>query len=323
MVWIKLDDGFMRCNKVKFAGRDARDLFLAALSHCNRDLTDGFIAEHFLTDLAVDAGIPPSPASIKKCLAKLLAVAPLETNPMLIRVEGGYQIHDYLEYQPSRKDVIESREDLSQKRSEAGKRGMASRWHGKKPGGDGGGSHNKTITNDNKLDNNSNNNHDNKAYQNDNTSITPYPVSPESVIVDGDSLGLSGGNAHGQADAPPPDNQPVKAGPKEPHRAVTLFNERRRLLRGRPATRNAQLEGRMVRLFTDHGETAFTKALDGYFSGLGGSDDFPARKGYDLATFVRQFDTWESGGAVKGRKPAAVAAPPDDRYAHLPPRTAH
>lgn len=43
-------------------------------------------------------------------------------------VEPGYFIPDYLAYNPTRASVMEKREELSQKRAEAGRKGAMKRW---------------------------------------------------------------------------------------------------------------------------------------------------------------------------------------------------
>lgn len=49
--------------------------------------------------------------------------------PSWERVDRGWVIHDYLEHNPSRAEVEAKRADLAVKRSEAGSKGAASRWH--------------------------------------------------------------------------------------------------------------------------------------------------------------------------------------------------
>ncbi len=109
MPWVKLDDAFFDNIKIIEAGRDARDLYIAGLCFCARRLTDGFIPEGQVPRLAADAGVENAP-----CLAtKLLTVGLWEST------EGGYEVHDYLEYNPSRDEALA----LRQVRSEAGRVG--------------------------------------------------------------------------------------------------------------------------------------------------------------------------------------------------------
>lgn len=109
MAWVKVDDQFFRHPKVMSAGRDARDLYLVGLCYCAQGLTDGFIPSQALRVLAAEAEIDTGPASA----AKLVDVGLWEPT------EGGYAIHDYHEYQPSKERVLATREA----RAEAGSRG--------------------------------------------------------------------------------------------------------------------------------------------------------------------------------------------------------
>lgn len=50
--------------------------------------------------------------------------------PSWIRVEGGWQIHDFEKHHPLKAEIMQKRADVSAKRSEAGRIGAAKRWHG-------------------------------------------------------------------------------------------------------------------------------------------------------------------------------------------------
>lgn len=50
--------------------------------------------------------------------------------PSWVRVEGGWQIHDFEKHHPLRSEIEEKRAKVSEARSRAGKRGNESRWHG-------------------------------------------------------------------------------------------------------------------------------------------------------------------------------------------------
>lgn len=90
MSWVKLDDQFFSNPKVLLAGRDARDLYLAGLAFCAAQLTDGFIPDNALRMLAAQADVD-EPAALA---VRLVAVDLWE------RLDGGYQIHDWLKYNP-------------------------------------------------------------------------------------------------------------------------------------------------------------------------------------------------------------------------------
>lgn len=48
--------------------------------------------------------------------------------PSWIRVEGGWQIHDFEKHHPLKAEIMQKRADVSAKRSEAGRKGLAKRW---------------------------------------------------------------------------------------------------------------------------------------------------------------------------------------------------
>lgn len=105
MAWVKLDDDFFSNPKVIKAGRDARDLYLAALCFCNRGLTDGFIPEEALRRLAADADIDDPRTHAER----LVEVG------LWLHAEGGYQVHAYLEFQPSAESVKQKREEAAER----------------------------------------------------------------------------------------------------------------------------------------------------------------------------------------------------------------
>lgn len=125
MSWVRVDDGFYSHPKRWLLGErlDAIGLWLLCLCYASHQLTNGYVPKEF-----VDANRPRPDR--RKTLQALLDVG------MLVAVEGGYVIHDYLDYQPSREDVVAKRSEVSAARSEAGKKGAAARWqtHGKADG---------------------------------------------------------------------------------------------------------------------------------------------------------------------------------------------
>jgi hypothetical protein len=104
--WVKLDDKFPDHHKVAVAGPLASWLYVCGLAYCNRMLTDGFIPTGMVRRLAdVDGAM--------RLAARLVAAGMWEP------VEGGYLVHDYADYQPTRERV----ETVSEVRAEAGRRG--------------------------------------------------------------------------------------------------------------------------------------------------------------------------------------------------------
>ena len=115
-MWTRLDDRFFFHPKVQAAGKDATLLYLAGLTYSAGQLTDGFLNR----------------AAVRICAGMVdVAVTEAET---LVQVglweptNGGYLVHDFRDYNPSAEEVKAKREDISRIRSEAGKKGMASRW---------------------------------------------------------------------------------------------------------------------------------------------------------------------------------------------------
>lgn len=100
---MKLDDAFADHPKVMAAGPLASWLHVCALLYCSRLLTDGYIPIAQVRKLAdIDGAID---------LADRLVEVGLWD-----RADDGYQVHDYLDYNPSREDTLRRREyDRSRK----------------------------------------------------------------------------------------------------------------------------------------------------------------------------------------------------------------
>lgn len=99
MAWVRLDDTFPEHPKVLQVGGDAAWLHVCALAYCNRNETDGMVTLQVLPRLS-DRRRPTA-------LAELLVAA-----GMWDLAPGGWTIHDYLKFQPSR-------ETMERKRAEA------------------------------------------------------------------------------------------------------------------------------------------------------------------------------------------------------------
>ena len=111
MSWFKLDDRIFDNPKIAALSDRAKVAFLESGTYCARELTDGFV-----------------PLNKAKAIAGT-ARALKELVPGLWEpVAGGYRIHDYLDYNPTRAQVLATK----QTRSEAGSKGAANRWQGAK-----------------------------------------------------------------------------------------------------------------------------------------------------------------------------------------------
>ena len=104
VTWFKVDDSFYDHPKIFDAPDCAVALWTRAGTWSARNLTDGF----------VPAGMPA-----RLCDDPDTAVRQLMTRGLWNRTKGGYQFHDWAEYQPSAEAVKKLRET----RAEAGKRG--------------------------------------------------------------------------------------------------------------------------------------------------------------------------------------------------------
>jgi hypothetical protein len=109
MAWVRLDDGFPYHPKAIRVGPYGRDLFTCGLCYANRFLTDGFIPEVALRQIA--PGLP-NPGRI---VALLVSAALWE------ECEGGWRIHDYHEYQASGAEIRAAQERTRAIRSAGGR----------------------------------------------------------------------------------------------------------------------------------------------------------------------------------------------------------
>jgi hypothetical protein len=105
MAWVRIDDGFPDHPKALQAGPMACWLYVCGIAYANRYLTDGFIPERQVHRL-IDAKKP-----------EVLTAALVDAGLWEVS-EGGYQIHDYLDYQSSSEKVTADRE-ATRKRVEA------------------------------------------------------------------------------------------------------------------------------------------------------------------------------------------------------------
>jgi hypothetical protein len=124
MPWVRIDEEFPHHPKVVKAGPLGMAMQVAALCYCNRYLTDGFVPRSVAATLLDFSGL-----GMRMWMGELagggedasweLVVGDLEDAGLWERVEGGWQIHDYHDYQPSREHVLKVREV----RREVGRKG--------------------------------------------------------------------------------------------------------------------------------------------------------------------------------------------------------
>jgi hypothetical protein len=96
MPWVKLEDRFPSHRKVALLSDRAFRLHVSAICWCAENLTDGRVSDRELPHVAHIRGI--------KATAKQLEDAGLWD-----RTDDGWLIHDYLDYNPSREQVVADR----------------------------------------------------------------------------------------------------------------------------------------------------------------------------------------------------------------------
>jgi len=141
MPWARLDSGAMKHEKMLIAERMAERsrkqpgrgdavpaMWVRALCFANENRTNGFIPDHAIDSLSRD----PKPLEIAGFLVACSLMPGKEG--LWTRVEGGYQIHGYLEFNDSAEDIEARREAarvrMKSKRGSPNVRANIPRTHG-------------------------------------------------------------------------------------------------------------------------------------------------------------------------------------------------
>ena len=133
VAWVKIDDHFDEHPKLAAVGPIGWGVWLAGLAYANRNLTDGFIPHAIAEGIGgrwrvrIPQGdgreqvwrINRSSGMHGEDLESEWIAALLVQERLWEEVPGGYLIHDYADYQPTREEA----QSLSVKRSEAGAKG--------------------------------------------------------------------------------------------------------------------------------------------------------------------------------------------------------
>ncbi len=140
MTWVRIDDGFYQHPKVASAGPLAMAMQVAALCYCNKNLTDGFVPWSVAQSLLswefigqADADNPERGSPLFKVgitcgmagddVTCQFVIGQLVTNGLWDEADGGFRVHDYLDYQPSKAEILA----LRNVRSKAGKASVRSK----------------------------------------------------------------------------------------------------------------------------------------------------------------------------------------------------
>lgn len=99
MPWIKLDDQFWTHPKLERLSDKAHRLYLRSIGYAAQHLTDGLLDTTALRTLG---------ATQRLCEELCEPIYPGESG-VWEPVRQGYLIHDYLDYNPSRQEVLERR----------------------------------------------------------------------------------------------------------------------------------------------------------------------------------------------------------------------
>lgn len=163
-MWVKVDDQFPDHPKVAAAGPAAAWLFVCGLCYCNRMLTDGFIPAGQIDKLVPHTPDRPVEDAPHRLAERLCQVGLLDEHER--RGMRGFVIHDYLKFQPSRKQVLAER-------TRGAKRQAA--WRGR----------HITSNGDRNEQSNGSSNEENNEPRNRPVTLAPYPVpDPEEQKTD-------------------------------------------------------------------------------------------------------------------------------------------
>ncbi len=98
MAWIRIEDSIFRNRKIVELPPNSKLLLIGSLCHCADQMTDGFIATGAAKATAGLLGVPWT------------AHKPLVDGGLWHKAEGGFMVHDYLDYQPSSQQERQRRE---------------------------------------------------------------------------------------------------------------------------------------------------------------------------------------------------------------------
>lgn len=115
-MWSKVDDKLHNHRKARKAGLEAMGLWVVCLSYCGDQLTDGFVPDWYV------ATWHPGAKGLR--LAHQLVKAGLWI-PAENDGEIGWEFHDYLELNPTRKKVLADRKKEAERKAEQRKANAA------------------------------------------------------------------------------------------------------------------------------------------------------------------------------------------------------
>lgn len=111
MTWSKMSDDWPDHPKVVMCSDAAVALWMRSIAYANRHSTDGFVPSEMLPRLTRDR----RPNALSAELVN--AIPPTYSKGLWEPVEGGWMIHDFLDYSPSRADVVAKRRADAERQS--------------------------------------------------------------------------------------------------------------------------------------------------------------------------------------------------------------
>lgn len=106
MAWVRLHDGYYDNPKVAAVGMVAEALWIRSIAYANRNETDGYLSRRSTASLTVDR---PRGVTTAALIDALLSAGLWEA------VDGGYRIHDFHHYQPSKSENDQRRANTKAK----------------------------------------------------------------------------------------------------------------------------------------------------------------------------------------------------------------
>lgn len=113
VTWVKLDDGWPNNHKVEPLSDKAKLLYICGLCYCGRNLTDGVLNKKASGIVLAESG------------ASRRHIVELHEAELWDRLEDGWKVHDYLDCNPTREQVLAEREK-ARKRMKAARSGARS-----------------------------------------------------------------------------------------------------------------------------------------------------------------------------------------------------
>jgi hypothetical protein len=112
MPWFRLDDSFHSHPKVIAAGNEAIGLYVRCGTYAAQHLTDGFIPENIA--ILYGASEIRSRGDDTAAGTETLAETLIRTK-LWRRTRGGWRMRDYLDYNPSREQVLKERKTAAER----------------------------------------------------------------------------------------------------------------------------------------------------------------------------------------------------------------